>query len=452
MSLLLRNIQAVVTCDESDTVYERADIYCDGGIIREIGKDLDRTADRVIDGTGMLCYPGLINTHHHFYQIFSRNLPQVQGMQLFDWLKTLYEIWKNLDPETIYLSSQCALALLMKSGCTTAFDHHYVFPGSSSIDLLEAQFEAAKSLGVRMAASRGSMNLSQKDGGLPPDSVVQTTDQILRDSMDAVKKFHDASYGAMRTVALAPCSPFSASGDLYRESARLARSLGVRLHTHLCETLDEERYTLEAFGVRPLAYMEKLGFIGGDVWYAHGIWFNDDELDILAKTGTAIAHCPASNMKLASGAARIPDILRRGIPVSLAVDGSASNDGSDLLEELRIGYLLGRVTYGDDAPTAYDYLKMATVGGARTLGREDIGSIAVGKCADLFLVDTRRLDLIGAAYSPETMPAAVGISGGVDYTIVGGEVTVERGCLTGIDEEELFAKANRKVKAYLGMC
>jgi cytosine/adenosine deaminase-related metal-dependent hydrolase len=373
-------------------------------------------------------------------------------MQLFDWLTNLYEIWKNLDPETVYLSSACALALLMKSGCTTAFDHHYVFPGNSSLDLLEAQFEAAKNLGVRMSASRGSMNLSKKDGGLPPDSVVQTTDQILRDSMDAVEKFHDASHGSMRTVALAPCSPFSASGDLYRESAKLARTLGVRLHTHLCETLDEENYTLEAFGMRPLAYMEKLGFIGEDVWYAHGIWFNDDELDVLAKTGTSVAHCPASNMKLASGAARIPDMLRRGIPVSLAVDGSASNDGCDLLEEMRIGYLLGRVTYGDDAPTAYDYLKMATVEGARTLGRTDIGSIAVGKCADLFLVDTKRLDLIGAAYSPETMPAAVGISGAVDYTIVNGEITVERGCLTGIDEDELFAKANRKVKAYLGMC
>jgi cytosine/adenosine deaminase-related metal-dependent hydrolase len=451
MSLLLRNIQAVVTCDGNDTVYEKADIFCEGGLIREIGSSLGYSADRVIDCTGMLCYPGLVNTHHHFYQIFSRNLPQVQGMQLFDWLTSLYEIWKKLDPETVYLSSQCALALLMKSGCTTAFDHHYVFPGESSIDLLEAQFEAARSIGARMAASRGSMNLSRKDGGLPPDSVVQTTDKILKDSVDAVERFHDASYGSMRTVALAPCSPFSASGDLYRESARLARSLGVRLHTHLCETIDEENYTIDAFGMRPLEYMRSLGFIGDDVWYAHGIWFNDEELDILAATGTAVAHCPASNMKLASGAARIPDMLRRGIPVSLAVDGSASNDGSDLLEEMRIGYLLGRVTYGDDAPTAYDYLKMATVGGAKTLGRTDIGSIEIGKCADMFLIDTGRLDLIGAAYSPKTMPAAVGLCGPVDYTVVNGEVTVEKGRLTKMDEEALFSKANQKLNEYLGM-
>ena len=451
MTLLIRNIAAVVTCDAADTVVENADILCEEGVIKAIGANLSADADRVIDGTDMLCYPGLVNTHHHFYQLFSRNLPQVQGLRLFDWLTALYEIWKNLDPETVYLSSQCALALLMKSGCTTAFDHHYVFPGESSLDLLDAQFAAADALGARMYASRGSMNLSSKDGGLPPDSVVQTTDRILSDSMRAVEKFHDPSFGAMHRVALAPCSPFSASGDLYRESARLARQLGVRLHTHLCETKDEEDYTLAAFGMRPLEYMRSLGFIGSDVWYAHGIWFNDEELRLLAETGTAVAHCPASNMKLASGAARIPDMLRLGVPVSLAVDGSASNDGSDLLQELRLGYLLGRVTYGESAPDAYDYLKMATVGGSAALGRDDIGRIAVGKCADLFLVSKKRLDLLGAAYSPRTMPAAVGISGAVDYTIVNGEVTVANGRLTRVDEDALFARAESRIAAYLRM-
>ena len=450
MTLLLKNISAVVTCDGCDNVFDNTDICCEDGLIAAIGRGLDCPADRVIDCTDMLCYPGLVNTHHHFYQIFSRNLPQVQGLQLFDWLTALYEIWKGLDPETVYLSSQCALALLMKSGCTTAFDHHYVFPGSSSLDLLDAQFAAADELGARMYASRGSMDLSRKDGGLPPDSVVQTVDMILRDSAAAVEKYHDPSYGAMHRVALAPCSPFSASGDLYRESAGLARSLGVRLHTHLCETLDEENYTLGRFGMRPLEYMQSLGFIGSDVWYAHGIWFNDDELRLLADTGTAVAHCPASNMKLASGAARIPDMLRLGVPVSIAVDGSASNDGSDLLQELRVGYLLGRVTYGDDAPAAYDYLKMATAGGARALGRDDIGTLEVGKCADMFLVSRSRPDTVGAAYSPQTMPAAVGLSGPVDLTIVGGRVTVEHGRLVNTDEDKLFADSRRKIEEYLG--
>ena len=448
-TLLLKNLQAVVTCDEHDRVLHRVDILCENGRLAAIGENLAADADRVIDGTYLLCYPGLVNTHHHFYQIFSRNLPQVQGLQLFDWLRALYTVWQHLDAEVIYLSTQCALAALMKSGCTTAFDHHYVFPGGSSLDLLDAQFAAADALGVRMAASRGSMNLSEKDGGLPPDSVVQTTVAILRDSQAAVEQYHDASFGAMHTVALAPCSPFSASSDLYRESAALARALHVRLHTHLCETKDEEDYTLQAFGMRPLAYMQSLGFIGPDVWYAHGIHFNDAELQTLADTGTGVAHCPASNMKLASGVARIPDMLRLGVPVSLAVDGSASNDGSDLLQETRLGYLLGRVHYGDDAPSAYDYLKAASAGGARVLGREDIGSIAVGKCADLFMVDSRRLDIVGAAYSPENLPAAVGFSGAVDYTIVNGQITVENGRLTQINEEKLAYDSERKMKAYL---
>ena len=449
MALLLRNVRCVVSCDKNDTVYEKVDVFTKDGVILAIGKDLDVAAEQVINCTNLLCYPGLVNTHHHFYQVFSRNLPQVQGMQLFDWLTTLYGIWKNLDCETIRLSSQVALSLLAKSGCTTAFDHHYVFPHEHSLDFLDAQFDAADSIGMRMYASRGSMNLSKKDGGLPPDSVVQSTSRILEDSQAAVEKYHDPAFGAMHRVALAPCSPFSASCDLYRESAALARDLGVRLHTHLCETRDEEHFTLTAFRMRPLEYMQSLGFIGEDVWYAHGIHFNDEELDVLAQTGTAIAHCPVSNMKLASGVARIPDMLSRGIPVSLAVDGSASNDGSDLLQEMRAGYLLSRAFYGNHAPDAYEYLKMATLGGARTLGRDDVGSIEVGKCADMFLINKRRLDIVGAAYSPKTMLAAVGLSGAVDYTIVNGKVVVEEGRIKNLDEDILFEQSHEKIKEYL---
>lgn len=251
--------------------------------------------------------------------------------------------------------------------------------------------------GVRMHFSRGSMDRSQKDGGLPPDSVVQTVDEILRDSVDLIGRWQDNSFQSMHRIALAPCSPFSVSADLLRESAKLARAYHVRLHTHLCETLDEERFTLETTGLRPLAYMETLGWVGSDVWYAHGIHFNDAELRLLAQTGTGVCHCPISNMKLSSGIARIPEMLSLGVPVGLGVDGSASNDGSNLLEELRVCYLLHRLNSSDKAPSGYDVLKLATIGSARLLGREqEIGSLETGKCADFFLVDARRLELVGA--------------------------------------------------------
>ena len=324
------------------------------------------------------------------------------------------------------------------------------FPAGSG-DLLGAQFAAADELGIRMYASRGSMDLSKKDGGLPPDSVVQTVDEILRDSVHAIEAYHDASYGAMHRVALAPCSPFSVSADLLRESAKLARQYGVRLHTHLCETKDEENFMLAREGVRPLAYMERLGWIGNDVWFAHGIHFNDEELRLLAQTGTGVAHCPISNMKLASGVARIPEMLELGVPVGLAVDGSASNDGSSLLEELRAAFLLHRLTSSRRAPTGYDVLKMATRGSARLLGRDDIGQLAEGKCADLFMIDARRLELVGCGCGVGDLLGTVGVRGPVDYTIVHGRVTVEDGRLTTVDEEQLAREAEAKCRAYLAM-
>lgn len=448
--LLIQNIRALVSCDGEDRVYEGANLYCEDGRVRSIGPQAPE-ADEIIDGSGMLCYPGLVNAHHHLYQLFSRNLPQVQNLELFDWLTALYEIWKGLNEDTVRLSSMVGMGELLKNGCTTVFDHHYVFPAKAG-DLIGAQASAAETLGVRMHFSRGSMDRSKRDGGLPPDSVVQTVDEILRDSADLIGKYHDPSFGSMRRLALAPCSPFSVSAELLRQSAILAREYGVRLHTHLCETKDEERYTLETVGLRPLAYMETLGWVGPDVWYAHGIHFNDAELKTLAETKTGICHCPVSNMKLSSGVARVPEMLALGVPVGLGVDGSASNDGSNLLEELRVAYLLHRLTASEKAPSGYALLKAATMGGARLLGREkEIGSLEVGKCADFFLVDAGRLELAGACFDPKAVLGSVGLKGPVDYTVVNGQVTVRKGRLTGVDEEALAAEANRETKRYLGL-
>ena len=449
-SLLIKNIARLVTCDDSDRVLRDVDVYCENGFIKTIGQSLDVTADETIDGSYLFCYPGLVNTHHHLYQVFSRNLPQVQNMELFDWLKTLYEIWKNLDADVIRLSSLTGMGELMKHGCTTCFDHHYVFPAGAG-DLLGAQLAAAQELGIRMYLSRGSMDLSVKDGGLPPDSVVQTVDEIMADSVRCIEKYHDPSYGSMHRVVLAPCSPFSVSAELLRQSAILARQYHVRLHTHLCETKDEENFMLEREGVRPLAYMERLGWIGDDVWFAHGIHFNDQELRLLADTGTGVAHCPISNMKLSSGIARIPEMLKLGVPVGLAVDGSASNDGSSLMEELRVAFLLHRLNSSKAAPSGYDILKMATRGSARLLGRDDIGQLAVGKCADLFLIDSRRLELVGSCFDAKSVLGTVGVRGPVDYTVVQGRVTVRQGHLATVDEDRVAEDANRKCKAYLEM-
>ena len=446
-TLLIKNARYVISCDDNDTLYERVNLFIRDGVIRSIGPDFHQ-ADSVIDAATMAVYPGLINTHHHLYQLFSRNLPEVQKMELFPWLVTLYEVWKRLDEEVVTWSSLTGFGELLKTGCTTCFDHHYVFPRGAG-DLIAAQFRAASQVGIRFMASRGSMDLSQKDGGLPPDSVVQTIDEILTDSERLVRVWHDPSPCSMHQVALAPCSPFSVSGDLMRETARLARRLGVRLHTHVAETRDEEQFTLEKFGMRPLRYMESLGWVGPDVWYAHGIHFNDDELRLLAQTGTGVAHCPISNMKLASGVCRVPEMLRLGVPVGLAVDGAASNDGCDLLEELRVCYLLHRLQASAAAPTGYEVLKLATRGSARLLGRDDIGCLAPGKAADCFLIDLDRLSLVGTQFDPMSVLGTVGLKGNVDYTIVNGVPVVQNGELTTIDEAETVRAANAVVRRYL---
>ena len=447
-SLLIRNLSSLVTCNDSDEVLQNVDLYCEDGVIRAIGQNLPQKADREIDGTHLLCYPGLINTHHHLYQQFSRNLPQVQNMELFDWLRTLYEIWKNLDTKVIRYSGLTGMGELMKNGCTTCFDHHYVFPAGSG-DLIGMQLATADELGMRMVSSRGSMDLSVKDGGLPPDSVVHSVDEIMKDSARLIEQYHDPSFGSMHQIVLAPCSPFSVSSELLRQSAIVARQYGVRLHTHLCETKDEENFMLSRYNMRPLEYMASLGWIGDDVWYAHGIHFTTEELDILAQTGTGVAHCPVSNMKLSSGIARIPEMLERGVKVGLAVDGSASQDGSDLLEEIRICFLLHRLNSSEKAPSGYDVLKMATRGSASLLGRTDIGSIEVGKCADFFMVDSRRLELVGATYDPKNVFGTVGLRSAVDYTVVNGKVTVDNGQLVNIDEPVIAEEARKVCDEYL---
>lgn len=448
MKTLLKNARCIVTCDDQDSILRNTDLLMQDGVIAAIGKLDDIESDEVIDASRLILYPGLINSHHHLYQYFTRNLRHVQNLELFDWLTALYDIWAHLNEDTVRLSSLCGMGELMKYGCTTCFDHHYVFPNGAG-DLLAAQFAAAESLGIRMVSSRGSMSLSRKDGGLPPDSVVQTTDEILHDSREAIERYHDASGFAMRQVVLAPCSPFSVTADLMKESAKLARSYGVRLHTHLCETKDEERFTVSTRGMRPLAYMESVNFVGEDVFFAHGIYFNDEELKFLADTGTGVAHCPCSNMKLSSGVARIPDMLKLNVPVGLAVDGSASNDASNLMEEIRAAYLMHRLRYGSDAPSGYELLKMATRGSARLLGRDKLGQIAIGFAADLFAIRYDRMEMSGAERDEANLFGTVGYHLPVDAVWVNGKLTVKDGALTNIDEDRTAAQSRAEIDRLL---
>ncbi|MFI3249808.1 MAG: 8-oxoguanine deaminase [Eubacteriales bacterium] len=447
-TILIQNAAAIVTVDDQDRILTNANILVEDNVIRYLGEEV-KEADRVIDAKGCYVYPGLVNTHHHLYQTFTRNLPQVQKMELFPWLVTLYEIWRGLEEDCIYHSSLVGMGELLKYGCTTCMDHHYVFPKVGSDNFIDQQFRAADALGIRFHATRGSMSRGKSDGGLPPDDLVQSVDVILKDSERLVKKFHDSGKFAMHQVALAPCSPFSVTTDLLKESAVLARQLGVRLHTHLCETIDEENFCLEAVGKRPLDYMAECGWIGSDVWYAHGIHFNDEELKLLADTKTGVAHCPVSNMKLASGVARIPDMLELGVPVGLAVDGSASNDCSNLLAEIRACYLMHRLRYSSNAPTGYDILKLATRGSAAVLGRSDIGSLAVGMAADLFLLDVDLLECVGTQKDPGSLLGTVGYARPAKMVMVNGKIVVENGICLGIDEEKVRAESNQLVETML---
>ena len=453
--VLLENCFYVASFDESKT-YSSKDILIKGNRIHSIGdnlrKQINEKETRIIDCSDCVVIPGLVNTHHHFYQTLTRNLSAVQNAELFEWLIYLYDIWKNIDEEAVYYSSLLAMGELLKTGCTLSTDHHYVFPQNVSGDLIGIQFEAASTLGMRFSPSRGSMSLSKKNGGLPPDSVVQTEDKILEDSIRLIQKFHDPSEDSMRKIVLAPCSPFSVTLDNLKNTAKLAREYGVRLHTHLAETKDEEEFCRSKTGKTPLALMEEVDFIGEDVFYAHGIHFNDDELKVLAETKTSIAHCPSSNMRLGSGIARVKEMREMGINVGIGVDGSASNDCSDMLGEVRNAMLLQRVKYGAGALTAENAFELCIKGGAKILNYKKIGTIKEGYLADLALFNINKLEYTGSLSDPLAALIFTGISHQTEYTIVNGKIVVEKGKLIGEDEEVIIKKGNeiaaRLLKSY----
>ncbi|HWQ84565.1 MAG TPA: 8-oxoguanine deaminase [Anaerolineales bacterium] len=457
-TLLVRHATLLVTMDDQRREIADGGLYIQDGFIAQVGStaSLPAEADEIIDLQDHLILPGLINTHHHFYQTLTRAVPAAQDANLFNWLKTLYPIWAGLTPPDIYLSTQTALAELALSGCTTASDHLYLFPNGSRLD---DEIAAGREIGVRLHASRGSMSLGESQGGLPPDRVVEDEAFIIKDSQRLIEAYHDPQPGAMTQIVLAPCSPFSVTGDLMRESASLARQFGVHLHTHLAETADEEVFCMEKFGYRPVGYMESLNWTGEDVWFAHSVHVTSPEIEVYARTGCGVAHCPSSNMRLASGIAPVMDMLRAGVKVGLGVDGSASNDSSNLLGEARMAMLAARVRAGlrgaslssDAAPplmSARQALEIATRGSAAVLGRSDLGSLEPGKCADFFAVNLNRLDYAGALHDPV---AAVVFCSPVraDLTVVNGKTIVKGGHLQTLDLPHLIEKHNQAASRLL---
>jgi 8-oxoguanine deaminase len=454
-TILIKHASVLVTMDDHRREIPDGGLFIRDGFIERVGQtgELPESADEVLDLSDHIVLPGLINTHHHFYQTLTRVVPAAQNANLFNWLKTLYPIWAGMTPEDIYVSTQTALAELALSGCTTASDHLYIFPNGSRLD---DEIHAARETGLRLQASRGSMSLGESKGGLPPDKVVEDEESILRDSARLIETYHDPKPGAMTQVVLAPCSPFSVTGELMRQSAALARQYGVHLHTHLAETQDEEAFCLEKFGYRPVGYMQHLDWVGPDVWFAHSVHVSGEEVGVYAQTGCGVAHCPTSNMRLASGFAPIIEMVSAGVKVGLGVDGSASNDGSHLLEEVRQSMLMARLRAAlggaslssETAPaimTARQALELGTRGGAAVLGRDDIGSLEAGKCADFFAINLNRLDYAGALHDPV---AAVVFCAPqhVDYTVVGGKYVVKEGQMVTLDLQRLVEKHNKASK------
>lgn len=448
-TILIKNCRQVATLDRRNRVLDHADVLIRGNRIDKVGTKLRVRADKVIDGSRKVLLPGFVNTHHHLYQTFQRNVPYVQNAKLFDWLVALYEIWRELTPEIVNVSAQVGLGELLLTGCTTTTDHFYVFPHKTKGTLLDEEIRAARTVGIRFHPTRGSMSRGKSKGGLPPDDVVQTEEQILLDCERVISAYHDPAPFSMCRVGIAPCSPFSVTTELLKEAATFARKKGVRMHTHLAETEDENTYCNEMHGCRPLAYMEKVGWIGSDVWFAHSVWMNSAEIKLMAETQTGVAHCPSSNQRLASGIAPIPQMLKAGVPVGLGVDGSASNDSSDMLGELRAALLLHRVKGGASNILTDDVLGMATLGGAKVLGYSEIGSIESGKAADVVLWDLEQLGYAGAMHDPVAALIFSGDSHIAHTVIVNGEIVVSKGKLVNVDELKLYEQANALAAAQL---
>ncbi len=444
-SLLIRDIHTLVTM--SGPAIRGGFIYAEGGEIKQIGSRIPRSLrpTRTIRAPYSIAVPGLVNTHHHLYQTLTRALPAAANVELFDWLRTLYPLWAWIDEESVYAAAQIGMAELLLSGCTTTTDHHYLFPRGRK-KLIDAQIRAARELGIRFHPTRGSMSVGQSQGGLPPDSVVQSEDEILEDSERLIRKYHDASPGSMLRLALAPCSPFSVSPELMRRTADLARRHGVRLHTHLAETRDEEAYCLKRFGKRPVDLLRDVGWLADDVWLAHGIYFNRAEVKRLGRAHVGVAHCPTSNMRLGSGIAPALRLRRAGSPVGLGVDGSASNDSSHMLAEARQALLLQRLANGAAAIDVSEALTMATVDGARCLGRDDIGILAPGKRADIALFDLRDLGYSGAGDAVSALLLCAPTR--VETLIVEGRVVVENSELRTLNLDPAV-KRHRRLAAKL---
>lgn len=444
-SILFKNISYLITMNDNNEILRNIDILTVDNRINSIGKDIvPREDSEIIHCDNLVLMPGFVNTHHHLYQTLFRGIKEVQDKPLFPWLLGLYEFWKHITPEVIYYGAMVGFSELLRTGCTTTTDHHYVFPTNTSTKLIDEQIKAALEIGIRFHATRGSMSLGRSGGGLPPDSVVQKEEEILIDSERLINTYHDYSKYAMTRVALAPCSPFSVSKRLMKETKELARKKSVMLHTHLCETIDEEKFCIEKYGRRPVELMEDLEWIGPDVWFAHGIYLNDRE--IKAIEGAGIAHCPSSNMKLGSGICRTSDLTRENIPVGIGVDGSASNDGSNMWEEVRRTYLLNHLKYGDKGLTAYEVLKMATKGGAQVLGRKDIGEIKVNKAADIIALDLKDIAFAGC-HDPLVSIVCCGNTSMVKYTVVNGKILVKDGVINTINTEIIGNHAHSLAEA-----
>ena len=446
--VLLRGCHAIATMDDAGTEYRDADLLLRGRTIEAVGPGVVSALStgplpaEVIDASTCVVLPGFVNTHHHLFQTLTRVIPAVQDQKLFEWLVTLYQVWRNHDPRTVHLAALVGVGELLLTGCTTTSDHHYLFPKHSSGMLIDETVRAAQELGIRFHPTRGSMSRGRSLGGLPPDDVCQDEHTILWDCERVTAVFHDPEPLSMCRVGLAPCSPFSVTPGLMRDTAEMARRNGLRLHTHLAETHDEDAFCLETYGKRPLDFMADVGWLGEDVWYAHGVHFNDAELARLAETRTGVAHCPTSNMRLGSGTCRVPEMLRLGVPVGLGVDGSASNDASNMHREVQSALLVHRNATAVDAMPARQALWLATRGGAAVLGRDDIGQIAPGKAADVVLFDLAEIGYAGAACDPVAALVFCGTAGRVHTAFVNGKAVVRERRLLGGDERELWRRAN----------